>query len=150
MSLESVVAGIKFWNSTVTWAPTSDPDYGKSGVEFDIFQKIEIINSITWLYENSPRAAALLEKGTTGGLEIKIYQTLSNSEGRSAPNAGIAGFNLDAISKFHYFNNSGVLVKEILDITVIHELFHAIDGSIDLTPNVPTEAEMNSPSFDYD
>jgi hypothetical protein len=45
MSLESVIAGIKWWSSGVTWALA--PNFGNSGTAFDVYQKIadEKINS---------------------------------------------------------------------------------------------------------
>ena len=44
----------------------------------------------------------------------------------------------------------GEVVKERLEVTIIHELFHAIAGLPDLTPPIPSESALNGATFDHD
>src|SRR5262245_39637091 len=103
-----------------------------SGVPFTLLEQAQIREYIRQLYFGSPTALNLLESGTAGGQQIRLFQASPAFVGVGFSSTGIAGFNLGAINHLYYFNRTGQFVNEIPGLTIIHELFHAIAGTPDL------------------
>jgi len=112
-----------------------------------------VLSYLNQLYHGSGTAQALLERGIEGGREISLYRTAVDAPGLAVRSQNIAGFNLTAIDQRYQINDKGVLVAVNPLSVIIHELFHAIDGTRDLLGSGAlgqvTVADLNSSSFDY-
>jgi Ca2+-binding RTX toxin-like protein len=148
MSWGDVFPLIKFWdeNSGASWGSFGGTN---SFQEFDIGYVREIYQILADLYFGSPEAARLLDGAAARGQEIRLYQTLDTISGNTT-SAGAVGINFTAISNEYLFNRNGYFVRDDPHMALIHELFHALAGTDDLVPDDPTEAQLNSPYFDYD
>lgn len=146
MTLAQVDAALSFWHSGGSWAPSST-----SLNPYSSSDESAIRGYVANLYNNSPKAQAMLDAFVSGGGVIRLAQFGSDIAANAAITTGgvtlpFITFNLSAISTLHYFNDHGEFVQEDLRLTVIHEFIHYIESLADPFPFSTTvnDALLNS------
>jgi len=149
MSWETVRASIFFWTNDLQWI--DDPRNPAAPVT-PIDQE-NILGYLENLYSNSSAARDILEAGVADGGAIRIGYSATVFAGQSISGSGVDKYiliNPATIDTLYYFNSFGELVKEKPELTIIHELTHNILGTADISPDNPTQAQMNTGNFDFD
>lgn len=146
MTWATVSASIEFYSTTSTWGNAGAPvaPFASSTEEGNVRTYLES------LYNYSTKAAVLMEKAVAGGLTLKIGAAPTGSAGiayGAGPGAGYISINLAELDKIYVINSTGNLVKADIRLSIIHELHHAIEGSLD--PKTFSETSFSGPAVDF-
>jgi hypothetical protein len=91
MTWQTVEANIN-WSPSVMWGTL--PDYGGP---LSLIDQEFVLTYLNQMYISSRAAAGLLESGTTGGGQIRLYRSATRPGIVGSLSSGIAGLNLTAI-----------------------------------------------------
>lgn len=105
---------------------------------------------ITTLYNGSPTyAVSILEAASIAG-NLNFLKSSDGDHSLTISGIPAIAFDFNEISNLYYFNDKGQLFHEKPELTVIHEIIHAMGLSDPLPPLVsPTNAQMSA-AFDFD
>jgi Ca2+-binding RTX toxin-like protein len=146
MAWSDVEAKIKFWG------PDGEPEEVNGipaagyGTQFSPADKTAILNALHDLYDNSPKAQALLEEGVAIRDIWLLKNTATGADAGSGafPNSGTASIDMRQAETLRWMGRDGRFQLENLGGNVIHELVHAIKGFRDLLSN-----DFNAANFDH-
>lgn len=152
MAWEDVDSTIRFWSQSTQWA--LGPGHSMTDVSAGDQQAIKTY--LQSLYNGSAQARAMLEAGAaTGNIRIGT-SAVADTPGIFGGGSGgffYIGVDLNLAEDTYYFNKTGEFVKEKPDLTIAHELAHAILGLTNsqyLNDPQYNESAMNGASFDFD
>jgi trimeric autotransporter adhesin len=144
MSWEFVASRIQFKIAQSTW--DGDPIVGS----FTIEEESQILAYLAALYDGSAEARRVMEKGAASDF-IRIGKSLEPNLPAGTKIIGVGEsytiINLDSLSFFYIFNETGSLTQIRPETALIHELFHYIDQVRDVEPSDP--AYVGPQDFDY-
>jgi hypothetical protein len=161
MAWADVAAKINFWApggpSIINGVSVSTENSGafyNGASAFSPEDRAKILENLEQLYDGSPTARALLEKGAAAGSLWLVNITGNPLGSYASPNSGTVGVDLNQITNFQWMGRDGQFQTERLGGNIIHELIHAIDGTLDLVDPVTGAAlgrirPYNDPNFDH-
>lgn len=154
MTLASVLSSIVWIDGKSPWPSNVN---GGTISKLDPADQKLITDAITRLYNTSQTAQNVLETasannklnfGATSAGSFTIPPNTFTPTGTPVPI--MTGFNLQQIKDLRYFNDHAAVVKEIIDITVIHEIIHTTGlKDSDDVPDYERNTGANG-GFDFD
>ena len=155
MNWTEVLNSITFYDGSGNWrfwiggavSSAVDPIQADTS-QFSEQDKQLIVDYIAELFNNSTLIARpIIEEAAIGGY-LNFAELISDAGMTTVvDDFKYIRYNLDNVDNLYYFNDYGELVKDIPQITIIHEIIHTLDF---YDPPSLDFVDQNTPDFDFD